>query len=71
MLSRLVLAGWSINSTGDFGAIVFGFIDFDLMQKQEEDRVEDFDEVYDFHEAFEESFRINLNGDDEGESTSD
>ncbi len=71
MLARLVLTGWSINSTRDFGAIVFGFIDFNLMQKQEGDHVEDFDDVFEFDEAFDESFRITPNGDDDGEPATD
>ena len=60
LLARVVLSAWNITSTGDFGRIVFGFIDFDLMQKQMEDRIEDFDDVYDFEEAFDKSFCIAL-----------
>ena len=56
MLARVVLESWNIKSTADFGRIVFGFIDLDMMRKQPEDRVEDFDEVYDFREAFDRTF---------------
>ena len=56
MLARVVLESWNIKSTADFGSIVFGFIDLDMMRKQPEDRVEDFDEVYDFREAFDRTF---------------
>lgn len=57
MLARAVLESWNIRSTSDFGAIVFGFIDLGLMQKQSEDRIEDFDDVFSFAEAFDEPYR--------------
>ena len=38
--------------TSDFGAVVFGFIDFKWMQKQEQDRIQDFENVFSFDEAF-------------------
>ena len=57
MLSRAVLDTWNIRSTDDFGRIVFGFIDCDLMQKQPEDTLEDFEDVFSFEEAFDETYR--------------
>lgn len=56
LLSRTVLDSWNIRSTVDFGRIVFAFIDFELMQKRAEDSLEDFQDVYAFGEAFEETF---------------
>ena len=56
MLARMVLESWNIKSTADFGRIVFGFIDLDMMRKQPDDRVEDFEDVYDFREAFDRAF---------------
>lgn len=64
LLARTVLESWRVTDTGDFGEIVFGFIDFDLMRKQPEDDVEDFKEVYSFQEAFEEPFYIGSESDD-------
>jgi len=58
MLARTVLESWNIRTTIDFGRIVFGFIDFELMQKQTGDALEDFSDVFDFTEAFEEVFRV-------------
>lgn len=52
MLARLVLGSWNITTTEDFGRIVFGFIEFDLMQKQEDDCIDDFTDVFSFDEAF-------------------
>ena len=53
MLARVVLARWGINSTYDFGRIVFALVDAGHMQKTENDTIEDFRNVYDFKTAFE------------------
>lgn len=60
LLSRVVLNSWNIYSTKDFGRIVFGFIDLNLMQRQPEDTMEDFEGVFSFEEAFDETFRGQL-----------
>ena len=62
ILARTVLESWKIRSTADFGRIVFGFIDFDMMRKQEDDSLDDFRDVYAFDEVFDESFRDQLGG---------
>jgi len=51
-LARRVLSEWGINECVDFGHIVFNLIEEGLLGKTEEDRIEDFMEGYDFHEAF-------------------
>ncbi|MCA9413482.1 MAG: hypothetical protein KC931_01175 [Candidatus Omnitrophica bacterium] len=48
----IVLKGWGIHSTLDFGRIVFDLIEAGLMRKQEEDRLDDFENVYNFEEMF-------------------
>jgi uncharacterized repeat protein (TIGR04138 family) len=58
LLARVVLGNWGVRSTSDFGEIVYNLIDVGLMKKSETDRREDFDQVYDFEEAFERHFRI-------------
>jgi uncharacterized repeat protein (TIGR04138 family) len=62
LMARTVLNRWRIDSTSDFGRIVFAFIEHNLMQKQPEDTLEDFEDVYDFQEAFDGAFRTALNG---------
>ncbi|MBI1825357.1 MAG: hypothetical protein HY287_13625 [Planctomycetes bacterium] len=52
LLARTVLEAWNIRSTDDFGRIVFGFIDMDLMRKKPEDCPDDFHDIYKFDEAF-------------------
>lgn len=51
--AHLVLKGWGIRSTADFGRLVFDLIEAGLMRKQEEDSIADFENVYDFREMFE------------------
>jgi uncharacterized repeat protein (TIGR04138 family) len=57
-LAKQVLNHWGITSTGDFGEIVFNLIEIGQMRKTPEDRREDFDDVFDFDEAFEHGFQI-------------
>ena len=59
-LAREVLRYWGLNSTADFGEIVYNLIDIGLMGKSDEDRREDFHGVYDLDTAFEEGFQIQL-----------
>ena len=57
-LAKQVLNHWGITSTGDFGEIVFNLIEIGQMRKTPDDRREDFDDVFDFDEAFEHGFQI-------------
>jgi len=59
-MAQCVLKSWGITSTGDFGEIVFNLIRIGQMRKTSEDRREHFDNVFDFDEAFRESFKITL-----------
>ena len=51
-LAKTVLNGWGISRCSDFGDIVFNLIEYNVFSKTENDRREDFAEVYDFDEAF-------------------
>lgn len=55
-LARLVLEHWGVHSCRDFGEIVFELVDYGVLGKTEEDRIEDFEGGYDFAEAFEQPF---------------
>jgi len=57
LLSPTVLAHWGVATTQDFGRIVFMLIDVGLLARQDSDRIEDFDQVYDFAEAFGSGYR--------------
>jgi uncharacterized repeat protein (TIGR04138 family) len=57
-MAKTVLGSWGIRTTGDFGEIVFNLIRIGKMRKTPDDRREDFDNVFDFDEAFCKQFRI-------------
>jgi len=52
MLASAVMTHWGIHSTDDFGQIVFMLIDVGLLARQPDDRLEDFERVYEFAEVF-------------------
>ena len=54
LLARSVLRHWGVNKTDDFGEIVFNLIDIGQMRKTDNDRREDFNDVFDFDEALSE-----------------
>jgi len=51
-MAMTVLHYWGIRTTLDFGRIVFALIDVQLLSKQPEDKLEDFEKVYEFEESF-------------------
>jgi len=56
-MARSVLNQWGVHKTLDFGEIVFQLVNAGLMSKTEEDKVSDFNDIYDFQEAFDLAFR--------------
>jgi uncharacterized repeat protein (TIGR04138 family) len=56
-LARLVLGTWGITTTGDVGRVVFNLIEAGVFSKSDSDHPADFDDVFDFHEAFDEPFQ--------------
>ena len=59
-MAKVVLNSWGVYSTSDFGEIVYNMIRIKLMKKSKTDRREDFDNVYDFDEAFQQQYQITL-----------
>ena len=55
-MARTVLEEWGIKRCHDFGAIVFNLIEYNVFSKTDQDRVEDFSEVYTFEDAFTQPF---------------
>ena len=51
-LTCSVFAHWGVEQTRDFGEIVFNLVGANLLRKTDEDRIEDFADVYDFAEEF-------------------
>ena len=51
-LTKTVLNSWGITRCADFGDIVFNLIEYNVFSKTDNDRREDFSDLYDFDEAF-------------------
>ncbi len=60
LLARSVLEHWGVYSTLDFGRIVFALVDNQILSKQPTDSLRDFDRVFDFAEAFDRRYRIQI-----------
>lgn len=56
-MSKTVLKYWGVQTTRDFGEIVFALLQAGVLGKTNEDKIEDFDQVYDFETAFRSPFR--------------
>jgi uncharacterized repeat protein (TIGR04138 family) len=59
-MAKCVLNSWGVKCTGDFGEIVFNLIRVEQMRKTPQDKREDFDDNFDFDEAFMAGYRITL-----------
>ena len=51
-LTKTVLESWGIRRCADFGDIVFNLIEYNVFSKTENDRKEDFSDLYTFEDAF-------------------
>jgi uncharacterized repeat protein (TIGR04138 family) len=59
-MAKCVLNSWGVRQTGDFGEIVFNLIRVEQMRKTPQDKREDFEDNFDFEEAFVSGYRITL-----------
>ena len=57
-LARTVFAEWNVRTTRDFGEIVFDLVRQGEMRATPDDRVEDFDDVFDFEADLVEKYRV-------------
>ncbi len=55
-LAKAVFDHWNIETCRDFGTMVFELVDYGILGKTEEDSIRDFEDGYDFTEAFEKPF---------------
>ncbi len=62
-MAKVVLNELRITSTKDFGRIVFFLVAHGLMGKTDEDTIEDFEDQYDFDEAFDRGFEFQVDED--------
>jgi uncharacterized repeat protein (TIGR04138 family) len=51
---------WGIHCTADIGDLVFNVIGSGEMEKTDEDTLADFENVFDFDEAFNRDYKINI-----------
>lgn len=56
-LAKTVLNAWGVRRCRDFGEIVFNLIEYKVFSKTENDRKEDFADIYDFEDAFVKPFQ--------------
>ena len=55
-LARTVLEHWGIHETEDVGRVVFAMVEQGVLVKEDADRPEDFENLFDFEEAFEANY---------------
>jgi len=60
LLAKDVFAHWGVKGTGDFGRIVFELIERGEMRKTERDQLSDFLDVYDFDDALDRDYKIDV-----------
>ena len=60
LMARTVFHCWSIHSTEDFGRVVFHLIERGEMSKTDGDQLSDFNDVYEFEEALDNQYRIDV-----------
>lgn len=58
LLTRTVFQTWGVQSTSDFGRIVFELVDRGEMRKTDRDSLDDFIGVFDFEDALDREYRI-------------
>jgi uncharacterized repeat protein (TIGR04138 family) len=61
-MARVVLESWGCLRTDDFGNIVYNLIEASILTKTDQDRLEDFHDVYDFEQAFVQGYELMADG---------
>jgi uncharacterized repeat protein (TIGR04138 family) len=51
-----IFEAWGLSTTRDIGEMVFNLIKTGAFSRSESDKLEDFDDIYTFHDAFEKPF---------------
>jgi uncharacterized repeat protein (TIGR04138 family) len=60
LMARVVFKLWGIRATADVGEMVFNLVEANLMSKTDEDRREDFHNIFDLDQALVHDFRFQL-----------
>ncbi len=62
LMALAVFRTWGVRSTRDFGNMVFELIEQGKMRKTPRDQLSDFFDVYDFEEAFDRDYQLDVSG---------
>jgi uncharacterized repeat protein (TIGR04138 family) len=60
LLAITVFRSWGVYTTEDFGRIVFEMVERGEMRKTDRDQLSDFADVYDFDQAFNRDYRVDV-----------
>jgi uncharacterized repeat protein (TIGR04138 family) len=60
--ARMVLDHWGLRTTADFGRVVYDLIELGFLGKNDRDRIEDFNDVFDLDRELIENYRFKLDG---------
>ena len=58
--ARMVFDHWGLRGTADFGRIVYDLIELKLLGKNDRDRIEDFENVFDLEQELVSNYRFKL-----------
>ncbi len=59
-MAKIVFEYWGIKETLDFGHIVFNMVDENILSRTTDDKLSDFEKVFDFEDVFERGYRIDV-----------
>lgn len=59
-MTKLVFEHWGIKETLDFGNIVFNMVNEKFLGKTEEDKLDDFKDIYDFDDVFVKKYPLDI-----------
>jgi uncharacterized repeat protein (TIGR04138 family) len=60
MMAPIVFAHWGVNSTDDFGRIVFDLVEREDFRRTDRDQLGDFANVYSFDDVFRRDYEIDV-----------
>ena len=59
-MTKMVFEHWGISKTLDFGNIVINMVNEKVLSKTPEDKLQDFEDVYDFDDTFVRNYQLKL-----------
>jgi uncharacterized repeat protein (TIGR04138 family) len=59
-MTRTVFENWGVTKTLDFGEMVFQLVEAGLMGKTDEDKLDDFRDIYDFRKVFDDRLQVDI-----------